>query len=88
MGGFLMWTYQAYVALQVAQERTREADQHRLAALARAGRPASTRSIRRSTAVALASISSAAASAVRRLDECVANDLAERLGPDGLAAEH
>ena len=43
------------------------------------------RSIRRSTAVALASVSSAAASLVRRLDECVADDLAERLGPDRVA---
>ena len=83
-----MWTYQAYVALQIAEERVHEADQHRLAALARAGRPASTRSIRRSTAVALASISSVAASAVRRLDECVADDLAERLRPDEFAAGH
>ncbi len=81
-----MWTYQAYVALQLAQDRVREADQHRLAALARAGRPASSRSIRRSIAVALASISSAAASAARRLDKCVADDLAERLGSNGLAA--
>ena len=83
-----MWTYQAYVALQLAEQRVREADQHRLAALARAGRPASSRSLRRSTAVALASISSVAASAVRRLDECVADDLAERLRPDGFAAGH
>lgn len=81
-----MWTYQAYVALQLAQQRVREADNERLAALARAGRPASRRSIRRSAAVVLASISSVAASAVRRLDECVADDLAERLGQNGLAA--
>ena len=52
---------------------------------ARAGRPQNDRSIRRSTAVALASVSSAAASLVRRLDECVADDLAERLGPDRVA---
>jgi hypothetical protein len=81
-----MWTYQAYVALQLAEERVREANNQRLAALARAGRPANRRSIRRSTAVALASISSAAASAVRRLDECVANDLADRLEADGIVA--
>jgi hypothetical protein len=83
-----MWTYQAYVALQIAADRTREADQDRLAALARAGQPASTRSIRRSTAVALASISSVAASAVRRLDECVADDLADRLEANGIVASH
>ena len=81
----MMWTYQAFVALQLAEERAREADRHRLAALANASRPRNRRSIRRSTAVAVASISSAAASVVRRLDECVADDLAERLGPDRLA---
>lgn len=83
-----MWTYQALVALQLAEERMREADRHRLAALARSGRPEKRRSIRRSTALALASVSSAAASVVRRLDDCVADDLAERLGPDGLATGH
>lgn len=83
-----MWTYQAYVALQLAQDRVREADNQRLANLARAGRPASSRSIRRSIARGLASISSVAASATRRLDECVADDLAERLGSNGLAAGH
>ncbi len=77
-----MWTYQAYVALNLAQDRVREADNDRLAALARANRPVRQRSIRRSAAVAFASISSATASVVRRLDECVAADLAERLGPD------
>lgn len=80
--------YQALVALELAEERRREADQHRLAALARAGRPQNDRSIRRSTAVALASVSSAAASLVRRLDQCVADDLAERLGPDRVATSN
>jgi hypothetical protein len=83
-----MLLYQALVALEVAEQRRREADQDRLAALARAGRPQNDRSIRRSTAVALASVSSAAASLVRRLDQCVADDLAERLGPDRVAASH
>ena len=80
--------YQALVALELAEQRRREADQSRLAALARAGRPQNDRSIRRSTAVALASVSSAAASLVRRLDQCVADDLAERLGPDRVAASN
>ena len=83
-----MLFYQALVALELAEQRRREADQHRLAALARAGRPQNDRSIRRSTAVALASLSSAAASLVRRLDQCVADDLAERLGPDRVATSH
>lgn len=82
-----MWTYQAYVALQLAlEDRVREADQYRLAAEYRAAHPASRRSIRRPVAVALASISSAAAAAARRLDQRVADDLAERLGTNGLAA--
>ena len=83
-----MLLYQAFVALEVAEQRRREADQDRLAALARAGRPQNDRSIRRSTAVALASVSSAAASLARRLDQCVADDLAERLGPDRVATSH
>ena len=83
-----MLLYQAFVALELAEQRRREADQDRLGALARAGRPQNDRSIRRSTAVALASISSAAASLVRRLDQCVADDLAERLGPDRVATSH
>jgi hypothetical protein len=87
-GGSIMLLYEAFVALEIAEQRRREADQDRLAALARAGRTANDRSFRRSTAVALASVSSAAASLVRRLDECVADDLAERLGPDRVATSH
>jgi hypothetical protein len=83
-----MLLYEAFVALELAAERRREADQDRLAALARAGRTEKDRSIRRSTAVALASISATAASLVRRLDDCVADDLAERLGPDRVATSH
>ena len=83
-----MLLYEAFVALELAEERRREADQDRLAALARAWRPKKERSIRRSTAVFLASISSAAAAAVRRLDDCVADDLATRLGPEQVAANH
>jgi hypothetical protein len=83
-----MWSYQAYIALQIAEERAREAADYRLAALAQSGRPKQTRSIRRSVAVGLASISSVAASATRRLDQHVADDLAERLGAEGLVAGH
>jgi len=83
-----MLLYEAFIALDIADQRRREADQDRLAALARAGRPENNRSIRRSTAVALASISTAAATLVRRLDECVADDLADRLGSDRVATSH
>ena len=83
-----MLLYEAFVALELAEQRRREADQDRLAALARAGRTKNDRSIRRSTAVAVASISAATASLVRRLDTRVADDLAERLGPDRVAVSH
>jgi hypothetical protein len=87
-GGSILLLYESFVALEIAEQRRREADQDRLAALARAGRTENDRSFRRSTALALASVSSAAASLVRRLDECVADDLAERLGPDRVATSH
>ena len=87
-GGSIMLLYEAFVALELAEERQREADQDRLAALARAGRTKTDRSFRRSTAVAFASLSSAAAALVRRLDDRVADDLAERLGPDRVATSH
>ncbi len=84
-----MWTHQAYIALQLAMDdRVREADEYRLAAEYRAGHPESRRSIRRSIAAGLASISSAAASAARRLDEHVAADLAERIGTNELATRN
>ena len=82
-----MLLYEAFVALELAEERRREADQDRLAALARAARPKKDRSIRRSIAVLLASISSGSASVVRRLDDCVADDLARRLGPARVASQ-
>ncbi len=81
-----MWTYHAFVALQLADEKMREADRHRLAALARAGYPERPGLIRRSMARALASVSSSAAAAARRLDHRVADDRAERLESSGLAA--
>ncbi len=87
-GGSIMLLYEAFVALEIAEQRRREADQDRLAALARAGRTENERSIRRSTAVAFASVSSAAAALVRRLDDHVAEELAERLGPDRVATSH
>jgi hypothetical protein len=83
-----MWTYQAFMALQTADERVREADRQRLAALAHAGRVERSGPIRRSGAVVLASLSSMAASAAGRLDRRVGADLAERLGPDRLGAHN
>jgi hypothetical protein len=82
-----MFHYQAFMALQIADERVAEAKRNQLVAQARAVN-GNDRSIRRSAAVAFASISSFAAFAARRLDECVAADLAERLGPDRMAARN
>jgi hypothetical protein len=87
-GGSIVLLYETFVALEIAEQRRREADQDRLAALARAGRTDNDRSIRRSTAVVFASLSAAAASLVRRLDQCVADDLAERLGSNRATASH
>jgi Trp operon repressor len=72
-----MQSYWTYLALDAA-ERTREADRHRLAALARRDGP--DRSIRHRVAVAVATISRLSAGLVRRLDECVADDLASTIG--------
>ena len=77
-----MHSYYTFIALDLARDRAREADQWRLAAAAREGRESSTR---RSLAVLLAGLSRLSASAVRRLDECVADDLAETFRPETLA---
>jgi hypothetical protein len=77
-----MHSYYTFIALDLARDRAREADQWRLAAPAREGRESSTR---RSLAVLLAALSRLSASAARRLDECVADDLAETFRPETLA---
>jgi hypothetical protein len=75
-----MQSYLIYLALDIANERAREADRHRLAALARSAAPARDRSLRHGVAVAAAAVSRFSAGVVRRLDECVADDLAESFG--------
>lgn len=75
-----MHTYWTMIALDIANERAREADRHRLAALARSAAPARDRSIRHAIAVAAAAVSRFSAGVVRRLDECVADDLANSFG--------
>jgi hypothetical protein len=71
-----MNTYWTFIALDIANERAREADRHRVAALARSAYPDSDRSVRHAVAVAAAGFSRASAALVRRLDDCVADDLA------------
>jgi len=78
-----MNTYYALLALDLANERSREIEQMRLERLAREGResydwlpgPDLGSGVRRGLARATAAISLGAAAATRRLDECVAEDL-------------
>ena len=62
-----MQSYYTWIALDLAAERVREADRHRMAALASAGVPR--RSFRHGAAVALASISRATSAIATFLDD-------------------
>ena len=86
-----MINYYAMLALDLANEHSREVEQLRLARLARETRdewgesydwlPAPDRrsGLRRGLARATAAVSLGAAAATRRLDECVAEDLGRTL---------
>jgi hypothetical protein len=70
-----------FVALDLANERARDAELAYRAALASAqysGRPSL---VRRGLANGLALVSRSSAAAVRRLDDCVADDLNQALAP-------
>jgi hypothetical protein len=56
-----------------------ESEEHRLLAELRASRQGETSRLRRSAALMLAALSRGSAAAVRRLDECVADDLGRAL---------
>jgi hypothetical protein len=73
-----------YIALDLANEKVLEADRYRLARLAH-GDHAQPGAARRVTARALAWLSRSSASVVRRLDECIADDLVESFGSERLA---
>lgn len=66
-------------ALEVARDRERELQYDWLAAQARAGQPPQPSRFRRPAALLLAALSRGTASAVRRLDDCVADDLSRSL---------
>jgi hypothetical protein len=83
-----MQSYYTFIALELAEERTREAERQRLASLSRAARGGSERSIRRSAALILATLSRGSAAIARRLDDGVADDLGAPLGSDRLATTH
>jgi hypothetical protein len=71
----------AFLALYLAQERVKEANHYRLAAIAAEGRPPFSTRLRRSLAQALAALSRGSASIVRKLDRCIADDLGRTLAP-------
>jgi plasmid stabilization system protein ParE len=74
-----MFHYYTYLALDLVNERAREAELLRRAAAARAGQPAHPGVVRRGLANSLALVSRGSAAAVRRLDERRADDLTEAL---------
>ena len=78
-----MHSYYTFIALDIAAQRTAEAARERLAATAQRDRDGS---VRRTAAVGLAAVGRLVAGTVRRLDACVADDLAESLGAGTLAS--
>lgn len=80
-----MLSHYSFLALDIATERAREADRHRLAALARAAAGSRPSVSRRAAARLAATASRRLASLARRLDECVADDLADALRAERLA---
>jgi hypothetical protein len=78
-----MHSYYTFIALDLANQRVREAEHERLIAMVVENREGSTR---RYLAIGLAAVGRLVAAAVRRLDECVADDLAESLRPESLVA--
>ena len=77
-----MHSYYTFIALDLANQRVREADRERLVAMVVENREGSTR---RYVAIGLTAVGRLVAAAVRSLDECVADDLAEWLRPESLA---
>ena len=67
------------LALDLARERANEAEMQRRASLLRAGLPDRPGFVRRGLANGFALVTRSSAAAVRRLDECVADDLTEAL---------
>lgn len=73
--------FYSLIALDVARERTREAEAYWLAASVAGAAPARVSRVRRMAARALAAVSHGSANAVRRLDSHVADDLGRKLAP-------
>jgi hypothetical protein len=66
-------------ALEIARDRERELQYDWLAAEARAAQTPQPSRLRRPAALVLAALSRGTAAAVRRLDDCVADDLSRSL---------
>jgi len=71
----------AYLAMDIAQQRTREAEERLLEHSLRASDPERVSGLRRLAARAVAGVSLGSASIVRRLDDRVADDLGRTLAP-------
>ena len=71
----------AIIALDLANERSREAKEQRLAEAVKAGIESGPSWPRRSLANGFALVSRGSAAITRRLDECVADDLGRSLAP-------
>lgn len=69
------------LALQIANDRSREAAEAYRAATFRANQPERPSAVRQGLAHGLAAVSRSSAILVRRLDECVADDLGRSLAP-------
>ena len=74
-----MQSYYAMLALDLANERARQADELRRTRMLLAGLPDRPSYLRSALAHGTAAISRGAAAATRRLDECVADDLGRSL---------
>ena len=70
-----------FIALDIAKQRSREAEQDWLAATLARTTPSHGLRLRRPLAQLLAAISRGSAVIVRRLDSCVADDLGRTLAP-------
>lgn len=68
-----------FLAMDLDRERRVAAGHHSLERRVKAGRVARRSAVRRQLAVALAAVSRSSAAAVRRLDDCLADELVGRL---------
>ena len=76
-----MHYYYALLALELANDRSAEAERARLAAQFASSQPKRSSVVRRSLALGLAAVSRGSAAVVRRLDDCIADDLGRSLAP-------